>query len=236
MLTGADVVSGWAGVRPLVAKEGAPLTTDVSRDFEVDAGPEGLYSIAGGKLTTCRAMAESLLDRIISQEGPRFGWHTRPCRTGQTSLSGGNIEGFDRYAQAAAGSLAGSWSLSLETAERLVRTYGTEHVGLLSCARGDPTLLQPLTDGCSVLRAEAVYAVEQEMAMTLCDFMERRTELSLFDPGHRLDAAKEAAPLMGQVLGWNQREQQRQVELYRDAVAAMTAFAKEPVSVPAGEG
>jgi glycerol-3-phosphate dehydrogenase len=236
MLTASDIVSGWAGVRPLVAKEGTPLPTDVSRDFEVDAGPEGLYSIAGGKLTTNRAMAEALLDRIISQEGPRFGWHTRPCRTGQTSLIGGNIEGFDRYAQAAAGSLAGSWGLSSETAERLVRTYGTEHVGLLGCARRDPTLLQPLTDGCSVLRAEAVYAVEQEMAMTLRDFMERRTELSLFDPDHRLDAAREAAPLMGQILGWNQREQRRQVELYRDAVAAMTAFAKETVSVPAGEG
>lgn len=233
LLTAADVFAGWAGVRPLVAKEGAPLTTDVSRDFEVDSGPEGFYTIAGGKLTTSRSMAEVLLDRVIAQEGARFGWHPAPCRTGQTALLGGNVEGFDRYAQSAAASLVGSWGVPLETAQRLVRTYGTEHVSLLACARGDATLLRPLSDTCPILRAEAVYAVEQEMAVTLCDFMERRTKLMLFDPDHGLDGATEAARLMGDILDWGPRERLRQVSLYRDAVAAMTAFTKEPMPVDA---
>jgi glycerol-3-phosphate dehydrogenase len=231
VLTPADVFAGWAGVRPLVAKEGAPLTTDVSRDFEIDLGPEAFYTIAGGKLTTSRAMAEALLDRVIAQEGSRLGWHPTPCRTGQTAIFGGNVEGFERYAQAAAASLVSSWGLPLETAQRLVRTHGTEHVSLLACARSDAALLRPLSDTCPMLRAEAVYAVEQEMAMTLGDFMERRTKLMLFDPDHGLDGAEEAARLMGDVLGWSPRERQRQLSLYRDDIAAMTSFAKEPMPV-----
>ncbi|MGA2285728.1 MAG: glycerol-3-phosphate dehydrogenase/oxidase [Dehalococcoidia bacterium] len=227
-LTAADVLAGWAGVRPLVAKEGTPLPSDVSRDFEIDAAPEGLYTIVGGKLTTCRAMAEALLDRVIAQEGMRFGWHPTACRTSQTAIFGGNVEGFERYAQSAAASLVSSWGLPIETALRLVRTHGTEHVSLLACARRDAALLRPLSDTCPVLRAEAVYAAEQEAALTLGDFMERRTKLMLFDPGHGLDGAEEAARLMGDVLGWSPRERQRQLALYRDDVAAMTAFAREP--------
>ncbi|MCJ7491779.1 MAG: hypothetical protein MUP15_06475, partial [Dehalococcoidia bacterium] len=110
-----------------------------------------------------------------------------------------------------------------------------EHVRLLGCARRDATLFRPLAEGCPVLRVEAVYAAEQEMALTLQDFMERRTELMLFDPEHGLDGAEEAANLMGGVLGWSRHERQRQVALYKDAVAGMTAFAKESVALPAGE-
>ncbi len=233
--TAPDVVAGWAGVRPLVAAEGQPLPSDVSRDFEIDLGPEGFYSIAGGKLTTCRAMAESLLNRVIEKEGPRFGWQTKPCRTAETPLFGGNIDGFDRYAMSAANALAGGWGVPLEAARRLVKMYGTEHVRLLGCARSDATLFRPLAEGCPVLRVEAVYAAEQEMALTLQDFMERRTELMLFDPQHGLSGVEEAAELMGSILGWDRRERHRQVSLYREAVAGMTAFAKESVALPAGE-
>jgi glycerol-3-phosphate dehydrogenase len=231
----SDVVAGWAGVRPLVAMEGSPLPSDVSRDFEIDVRPEGFYSIAGGKLTTSRAMAESLVNKVIAQEGQRLGWNPKPCRTAETPLFGGNIDGFDRYATAAAGALAGGWNVPLESAQRLVRVYGTEHVRLLGVARNDPTLLKPLTESCPVLRVEAVYAAEQEMALMLQDFMERRTELMLFDPEHGIDAVEEAAKLMGNVLAWSPRERQQQVSSYKEAVARMTAFAKESASAPAGE-
>jgi glycerol-3-phosphate dehydrogenase len=232
--TTPDILAGWAGVRPLVASEGHPLPSDVSRDFEIEAGPEGFYSIAGGKLTTCRAMAEALVSKVIAQEGPRFDWQTKPCRTAETPLFGGNIDGFDRYAASAANALSGGWNVPLEAAQRLVKKYGTEHVRLLGCARSDATLFRPLAEGCPVLRVEAVYSAEQEMALTLQDFMERRTELMLFDPQHGLDGVDEAAELMGGVLGWDRRERQRQVSLYKEAVAGMTAFAKETVATPVG--
>jgi glycerol-3-phosphate dehydrogenase len=220
----SDVVASWAGVRPLVAEEGAPTASDVSRDYMIEVGPEGMYSITGGKLTTCRAMAESLVDRVLEQEGERFGWTVKPCRTRTLPLMGGDIDGFERYAEGAATALIESWDIAPAVAYRLLRAYGTEHVRVLAYALRDARLLRPLADGCPVLRAEALFAAEEEMALTLEDFMLRRTELMLFDRGHGLDASEEAARLMGSVLGWDGRERRRQVERYKEAVARMTAF------------
>jgi glycerol-3-phosphate dehydrogenase len=222
-----DVVSTWAGVRPLVAEEGAPTPSDVSRDYDVNAGPPGLYSIAGGKLTTCRSMAEGLLDRVIEEEGHRFDWRLKPAQTAVVPLAGGNMDRFERYRRGAAPALEGSWKLQPRTVYRLLRSYGTEYVKVLAYALRDPALLRPLSPSCPVLRAEALYAAEEEMALTLEDFMARRTELMLFERGHGLDAAGEAASLMGRVLGWGWRERRRQVARYRESVARMTDFMNE---------
>lgn len=235
-LTASDVIGGWAGVRPLVAKEGTPITSDVSRDFEIDSGPEGLVSIAGGKLTTCRAMAEKLLDSVIARDGHRFGWKTKACKTEETPLLGGAIDGFESYSRSARAALEEGWGLSAAAAERLLHTHGTEHVRVLGYALRDPRLLRPLADGCPVLRAEALYAAEEEMAVTLEDFMARRTELMLFGAGNGLAAAQAAADLMGSVLGWSGRERRRQVERYREVVAGMTAFATAKKEAPAAAG
>jgi len=220
----ADVISSWAGVRPLVADEGSPTPSDVSRDFIVEVGPEGMYSITGGKLTTCRSMAEALVNRVVKQEGRRFGWQAKPCSTRKQPLIGGDIDNFERYAEEMPAALAEKPGIPPTIARRLLRAYGTEHSEVLAYAERDADLLHPLADGCPVLRAEALFAAEEEMALTLEDFMLRRTELMLFDRGHGLDAAEETARLMGSVLGWDGGERKRQVEQYKAAVARMTAF------------
>jgi glycerol-3-phosphate dehydrogenase len=231
-----DVISTWAGVRPLVADEGSPTPSDVSRDFIIEVGPEGMYSIAGGKLTTCRAMAEALVDRVVEQEAGRFGWQVKPCRTRTVPLIGGDIDGFELYAKGAGAALVESWGIPPAIAYRLLKAYGTEHVRVLAYALRDAGMLRPLADGCPVLRAEALFAAEEEMALMLEDFMLRRTELMLFDEGHGLNAAEEAARLMGGVLGWDGRERRRQVERYKEAVARMTAFAAEKTEPAAAAG
>jgi glycerol-3-phosphate dehydrogenase len=224
-LSPSDVTSTWAGVRPLVTEEGAP--SDVPRDYEIEMGPPGLVSIVGGKLTTYRAMAEELVNRVLEREKKRFGWSVAPCRTAETPLPGGHLDGFERFAEATASALEETWGLPRPAAERLVRTYGTEYVKVLGYALPDRRLLRPLLPGGSVLRVEAIYSAAEEMALTLDDFMARRTDLMLFDHSHGLHAAAEAARLMARVLGWNWRERRRQVQRYHEAVAAMTAFAAD---------
>jgi glycerol-3-phosphate dehydrogenase len=222
-LSPSDVISTWTGVRPLVFEEGAP--SDVPRDYEIQIGPPGLVSIAGGKLTTYRAMAEELLDRVLAQEGKRFGWSASPCRTAETSLPGGDLDEFERFAEATASALEESWGLPRPAADRLVRTYGTEYAKVLGYALPDRRLLRPLLPAGSVLRVEAIYTAAEEMALTLEDFMARRTDLMLFEHNHGLNAAREAARLMGTVLRWDWQQRRRQVQRYREAVAAMSAFA-----------
>jgi glycerol-3-phosphate dehydrogenase len=224
-LSPSDVISTWAGVRPLVYEEGSP--SDVSRDYEIQIEPPGLVTIVGGKLTTYRAMAEDLLDRVLAQDGERFGWSAAPCRTADSPLPGGDLDEFERFAEATTPVLEEKWELPRPAAERLVRTYGTEHAKVLEYAQSDQRLLQPLVPDGSVLGVEAIYAAEEEMALTLEDFMARRTDLMLFDHNHGLSAASEAARLMATVLGWDSQQRQQQVERYREVVAAMTAFAAD---------
>jgi glycerol-3-phosphate dehydrogenase len=117
-------------------------------------------------------------------------------------------------------------------ARRLIETYGAEHVRVLGYALRDRSLLRPLASGCDVLRAEALYAAEEEIALTLEDFMARRSTLMLFDPDHGLRAAGEVARLMGQVLGWGRRQRREQIENYGAAVERMMAFAREVPTAP----
>jgi len=217
-----DVLSTWAGVRPLVYEEGTP--SDVGRDYEIQVGPEGFITIAGGKLTTYRAMAEDLVNTVVRQEARRLGGARPPCRTASTTLPGGDLDRFERYRQAAAAALEESWGLSRQAALHLPDTYGTEYLKVLAYARHSPDLLQPLAPDVPVLAAEAIYAVEEEMALTLEDFMARRTELMLFEPQHGLEAAGRTADLMGEALGWDRHQRNEEMERYRQAVAAMIAF------------
>ena len=217
-----DVLSTWAGVRPLVYEEGTP--SDVGRDYEIQVGPEGFITIAGGKLTTYRAMAEDLVNTVVRQEARRLGGARPPCRTASTTLPGGDLDRFERYRQAAAAALEESWGLSRQAALHLPDTYGTEYLKVLAYARHSPDLLQPLAPDVPVLAAEAIYAVEEEMALTLEDFMARRTDLMLFEPQHGLEAAGRTADLMGEALGWDRHQRNEEMERYRQAVAAMTAF------------
>ena len=217
-----DVLSTWAGVRPLVYEEGTP--SDVGRDYEIQVGPEGFITIAGGKLTTYRAMAEDLVNTVVRQEARRLGGARPPCRTASTTLPGGDLDRFERYRQAAAAALEESWGLSRQAALHLPDTYGTEYLKVLAYARHSPDLLRPLAPDVPVLAAEAIYAVEEEMALTLEDFMARRTDLMLFEPQHGLEAAGRAADLMGEALGWDRHQRNEEMERYRQAVAAMIAF------------
>ncbi len=219
-LTEADVVATWAGVRPLLREEGTP--SGVSRDYAIMDGPQGLVTIVGGKLTTFRAMAERLVDHVVEREGSSFSRRPAACRTRREPLFGGDIENFERYAKAAISRLRDDRGLGEEIAKRLLDVYGTEHQAVLANAGASEELLQPLAPGVPVLAAEAAYAVEHEMALTLEDFMSRRSGLMLFGGGD--DAAVSAARVMGDALAWSEDEVEGQLASYRARVAEMFSF------------
>ncbi len=223
-LTDADVVGTWAGVRPLLRDEGTP--SGVSRDYDITDGPPGLVTIAGGKLTTFRAMAEGLVDHVVEREGGSFSRRPGACRTRREPLFGGGMDDFERYAKAAISRLREDRGVDEEVAKRLVDVYGTAHEAVLAGTAAGGELLQPLAPGVPVLAAEAAYAVEHEMALTLEDFMSRRIGLMLFGGGD--DAAVSAASVMAQVLGWGPEALEGQLASYRARVADMFAFKADP--------
>src|SRR5690606_10089776 len=86
------IESGWSGLRPLIHQEGKD-PSEISRKDEVFVSPSGLLSIAGGKLTGYRKMAEAIVDMVNRRELERGEGFVRVCKTKDLPLSGGDVGG-----------------------------------------------------------------------------------------------------------------------------------------------
>ncbi len=221
-LTAADVVTAWAGLRPLMHQEGKK-PSELSRKDEIMVSPTGLLSIAGGKLTTFRRMSERVVDMACDQL--RQQGHHMPARVGiseEVTLCGGDT-GDDVTAYATR--LKRRWPrVAADIVDRLVQLYGSNAERLVEGMGADPLLAERLAPGLPVTRAEVQYAVREEMALTLDDFLERRSRLLLWDPENGLAVAEPAAQTMGEMLGWDAARIAQEVAEYRAHVAHVLRF------------
>jgi len=208
-LTMADVTGTWAGLRPLVKSATTERTADLSRRHQVGVSASGVVSITGGKLTTYRKMAADTVDEVVKRLGG-------PKRSPTKKLPIRGAGGLKALREPAA---AGRLGTTPDRLEHLVGRYGSEAPRLLALINADPALGEPLVPGLPYLRAEAVYAVREEMATDLADILSRRTRAQLRDRDGTAAAAQSLAALVGPDLGWDEAEQSRQVATYRSAVA-----------------
>lgn len=189
-LTESDIVSIWSGVRPLISQAGKKAS-EISRKDEVWTGPGGVVTVAGGKLSAYRAMAERIVDQVVETLGVK----AQPCATAETVLPGGGAE--PRSVEAALGGAG----VAVVAAERLVGLYGDE--------------ASAVVQGGGDVAAEARRAVLQEGAATLEDYWVRRSARAWFDHGAGLHALAPAASAMGALLGWSETVQAAQIEACR---------------------
>jgi glycerol-3-phosphate dehydrogenase len=215
-LSEADIISAYAGLRPLIASD-APTGYKVSREHRILNTAPGFFTIAGGKLTTWRSMAEEMVDELARYLSREHGLSpARPCQTVDRILPGGDIADWHAYLASKVVELGDQ--LSPETVIRLISAYGTGYGDVLAHAVGNERLAEPLVPGLPYLKAEVTHAVRHEMALTLEDVLARRTHLLDQDRDQGLKVAAEVAKLMGDELGWSEQEQVRQVEHYRHVV------------------
>jgi glycerol-3-phosphate dehydrogenase len=174
-VTGRDVVASWAGLRPLLGREDAGDTksSDLSRKHAVFTGPFGLYTITGGKLTTYRAMAEDLVDRVSAELGGVKG--SGPCRTREIPLG---LHGPAAAAVRLARDEVARLGLPPATAARLVRRFGDDWRQAARLIGEDRSLGEPVAEGLPVLGVEVALARSREMALTDEDIDVRRTRLT----------------------------------------------------------
>ncbi|MFY3792756.1 glycerol-3-phosphate dehydrogenase/oxidase [Ureibacillus sp. MALMAid1270] len=207
------VESTWAGVRPLILEEGKK-PSEISRKDEIWTSKSGLMTIAGGKLTGYRKMAEEVVDRIVKKHHFK---HATPCITKVLALSGAkglNSQNFEDYIKnkAKVGELLG---FSYDEAKVLTTKYGTnvDDVYVHSKSYHTDTGL-PLS-----LYAELKYAIENEMAYTPSDFFIRRTGLLYFEI-EQVEKYKEAVlNIMSEIIGYSETEKliyQAQLDLFID--------------------
>jgi len=197
-LTLGDVVAAWAGLRPLL-RGGGESTASVPREHRIEESASGLITIAGGKLTTYRVMAEQVVDRVSRCLHQLDGRPVAPRPgTDREPLPGGEVADV-----AVLESELIQEGLPAALARRLVWAYGTEAAGVRRLAREEPALAAPLADGVPVLAAEVVHQARREMALTLEDVLIRRTGLALRDPARAVAAAPAVARLLGGEMGWS---------------------------------
>jgi glycerol-3-phosphate dehydrogenase len=194
-LTRADIRLVHRGLLPTAAVvdgEVRLLKTSVIRDHAVDGRP-GLMSVVGTRYTTARHTAQLAVDRVFAA----LGRPSPPCATDTTPLAGGDVGNLTAFL---ADARRRDDRLDRDTSERLARLYGTEHEQVRHLVAAGP-LGEPLSATCPTLGAEVVYAMREEMAITLADAVLRRTEAGVTGhPGR--PALERAAALMAFELGW----------------------------------
>lgn len=212
-LDSSDVITSWAGLRPLISDPMIQSTTAISRKEELLESDNGLISLAGGKLTTYRLMAERGIDLAARRLRERFGINTSGQRTSDIPVGGAP----ERHEiEPAAQRLAQSEGFTPETAHHLVTAYGTEAARIAEIAREDVRLRAHLVNGLPHLAAEVVYAARYEMALTLADVLARRTRLLMLAGKAAVECAPMVAELMAGELRWDEREVKRQIAQLTD--------------------
>jgi glycerol-3-phosphate dehydrogenase len=229
-LTRSDVISWYAGLRPLVSPGSAEdkPTTKLSREHVVDVPVPGVASVAGGKFTTYRIMARDVIDAVLE------GREVPASVTEKTPLLG--ADGLAAV-QAAAGRLAEDYGVSRSSVLHLLDRYGSVCADVLDLVRSDPSLGRTLTPGHPYLRAEVAYAVVCEGALHVEDVLVRRTRLYFESADSGAGAVEDVAAIMSKLLGWNRRRRATEIAGYLNLVAAEQAvldvadFAAEPATV-----
>jgi glycerol-3-phosphate dehydrogenase len=207
-----------AALRPLVHG------TSRSRDFQCGFSEAGVLVVAGGKITTARAMAEEAVDKILASPALRE-VVAQPCRSAQVALPGAPPVSMDEWI-----GRHREVPLSPDLVHHMLFRYGRRATAIFARIRDDARLGTPIHPERPELLAEIDHAVEHEWACSLSDVMWRRTELA-FTADRGAAALPQVVARMGRLLGWTPIEAQRQQIRYESEVDAVLSPLGRPVPV-----
>jgi glycerol-3-phosphate dehydrogenase len=213
-----NIESSWAGLRPLIHEEGKSAS-ELSRKDEIFESPSGLISIAGGKLTGYRKMAERVVNLVIKKhfDDREFA----PCRTDQITLAGGgfaNVRDVKKFTEHVSKNLR---SLGmLDAARYLVENFGMQSdeiikiVGTLDKSEPDLTLL----------KAQLLYCIRHEMICNIKDFFVRRTGLIYFDIDQVVKWKDEIANECAAFFGWDSAKKSAELKELESLISSQRNF------------
>lgn len=204
--TRSDVLSVFAGIRPLVKSPEVASTAALSRDHTIHVAASGLLTIAGGKWTTYRRMAEDCVDHAATLAK----LDERPCVTRGLKIHGHQAD-------------SAKWEdLSY---------YGSDAAAIRGLIEADPQLGRPLHETLPICAAQVVWAARQEMARTVDDVLARRTRALLLNASAAIEMAGEVAEILARELGRDQAWQHAQIAEFT-AIARHYLIHPKPDSAP----
>lgn len=234
-LSRSDVISTWAGLRPLirpVSADGKVHESAVSREHQVIVGKDGLITIAGGKLTTYRRMAAEVVDTSVKllRLSNKLPERLAPAPTDREPLPGAvGWPADDAIADLVASVIDISGDrLSDASARNLVDTYGMRATDIARRVQEDERLAEPLVAGRPEVLAQVDWAVEHELASGVDDVLIRRTQIYFRDADQGLAAVDVVAQRLADVLGWSSDERAAAAQEYRDEVALSRQWREAP--------
>jgi glycerol-3-phosphate dehydrogenase len=209
----SDVISSWAGLRPLIHEEGKS-PSEVSRRDEIFTSKNGLISIAGGKLTGYRKMSERIIKEIIKKnETNETFQEIGPARSKDIKVSG-NIFESEAEMQSYLQQLTSKHIGYEKSIRQLFFKYGSNTSMILQIAMQRKKEKAVSLDQ-ALHFAEIKYAVENEMVHSLSDFCIRRTGMLYFDPTKLMDMLAELGEYMQEILGWDELKIAEEIQLVR---------------------
>ena len=200
-----DVLSVFAGLRPLVTRQGAGSTAALSRDHTIAISPGKLITLTGGKWTTYRKMAEDVIDQAERVAGLA---HT-PSPTAELAIHGapevGRVCDPPSDAQDVKGRITDPSSHSI---------YGSDAPALAALTQSESGLEAPLVAGLPIRCGEVLWHARHEMARTVEDVLARRTRALLLDARGSIASAPVVARLLARELGRDSAWIEAQVTAY----------------------
>ena len=196
-----DVVSTWAGLRPLIHEDGKSAS-ELSRKDEIFESESGMFSIAGGKLTGYRKMAERMVDKIMEKLAENEKRPFRSCKTDQITLPGGafkNYQAVDRYLAEISKNPALK-EASPNSAWHLVTTFGKQAGEILRYLPGN-TGRKSITE--DIVMAELEFTFAHEMVCSPSDFFIQRTGRLYFDIASIPASLDKVVHFFSEKLGWS---------------------------------
>uniref|UniRef100_A0A0N4WPP9 Glycerol-3-phosphate dehydrogenase n=2 Tax=Haemonchus TaxID=6288 RepID=A0A0N4WPP9_HAEPC len=208
-----DVMSAWSGLRPLVRDPNKKDTKSIARNHIIEVSDSGLITIAGGKWTTYRHMAEEAMDACIKAHNLK---PTNGCITAGLMLEGGHEYDPLMYIH-----LVQDYGLEVDVAQHLAHTYGDRAfvVARMCKMTGKrwPIIGTRLHQEFPYLDAEVRYAV-REYACTAIDVIARRTRLAFLNTHAAHEVLPDVVRIMAEELGWSSAEQRAQLERARQFI------------------
>ena len=186
----SDILSIFAGIRPLVTPEGdSKNTAAISRDHTISISRSGLITVTGGKWTTYRKMAQDTIDQAsIVADLP-----TKDCKTTELAIHGSTQDLFERSSLA---------------------HYGSDAHHIHDLEKQNPDLADRIDQRLPISKAQLIWAIQHEHARTVEDFLSRRTRALLLDAKASIDMAHYVANTLARELNHNDSWAEQQINHY----------------------
>ncbi|WP_339233927.1 FAD-dependent oxidoreductase [Oceanobacillus sp. FSL W7-1281] len=203
----SKVESSWAGIRPLIAEEGASSPSEISRKDEIFQSDSGLLSMAGGKLTGYRKMGEHVVNMVAKQLKEEEGILYTESQTKHLPISGGEVGGSKGFKNFKAEKVKEGISLGLSENEaaELTQRYGANVDKIFTLYKENKEAAAKENIEPAVF-AQVIYAINEEMAYKAVDFFIRRSGALFFNRPWVETHMDTVLPFMEKELGWTKEE------------------------------